>query len=303
MRNGPQWVTVLVVSVTDPVSMAPDRTAILLFQLFHCAETPDCFHFWQWWASVSCVTVTSVERAIHLLRAIGESDGTLSGLSRHTGLPVATVSRLMSTLELAGAVLRVDKTYRIGPVINELATSDTAAVDVLGVSMPHLDDLAALTNETAGIAQRVEHGYLHLGQVGTEHDVSVRDWTGFRGVAHAGCIGFVLMAYWAENDIDAYLERELEMFSEKTVTEPAAVRERLELIRTQGWLWTSDEYAQGVTTVAAPVFDRSGEAVASLHVFGPSYRFPKTRQQRMLGRAVRERADAVSDVLGYREAA
>lgn len=209
----------------------------------------------------------------------------------------------MSTLELTGAVVRAEKVYRIGPVITELASSDSAAADVLAVSMPHLDELAALTNETAGIAQRVEFGYLHLGQVATEHDVSVRDWTGFRGVAHAGCIGFVLMSYWERDEVDEYLGRDLEVFSANTLTDPKAIRDRLQQVRDQGWLWTSDEYAKGVTTVAAPVFDRNGEAVASLHVYGPSYRFPDARKQGVIGRAVRERADAISVVLGHRTAA
>ncbi|MEM7326481.1 MAG: IclR family transcriptional regulator [Actinomycetota bacterium] len=246
------------------------------------------------------MTVTSVERAIELLRAIEHCDGTLSGLARHTGLPVATVSRLMTTLERTGAVLRVEKVYRIGPVITELTAGDTVAADVLGVSMPHLDELAALTDETAGIAQRVGDGYLHLGQVATEHEVSVRDWTGFRNVAHAGCIGFALMAYWSTDEIDEYLGRDLEQFAENTVTDPAAIRARLEQVRTDGFLWTSEEYAADVTSVAAPVFDRRGDAVASLHVYGPTYRFPKPRQQRSLGRVVREQADAVSAVLGHR---
>lgn len=249
------------------------------------------------------MSVTSVERAIELLRALAVTDGTLSGLARHTDLPVATVSRLMSTLERTGAVLRVDKVYRVGPVIAELTSGATVAPDVLGAAMPRLDELASATNETAGIAQRVSDGYLHLGQVATEHEVSVRDWTGFRNVAHAGCIGYAIMAYWEPDEIDDYLSQDLEQFAENTVTDPAIIRARLEQVRTDGYLWTSEEYAPGVTSVAAPVFDRRGEVTASLHVYGPTYRFPKPRQRRSLGRTVRAHADAVSAVLGYRETA
>ena len=215
-----------------------------------------------------------------------------------SGTGKTTLARFMAE-KLSVEFLEADGTDRRVVRLTDPETSTSVDIEYYtGTS-----GVMALADETAGIAQRVEHGYLHLGQVATEHDVSVRDWTGFRGVAHAGCIGFVLMAYWPEVEVAEYLAKDLEVFSERTVTDPEVVAERLALVRAQGYLWTTDEYAQGVTTVAAPVFDRSGEAVASLHVFGPSYRFPKPRRQGVLGRAVSQRADAISAVLGHREAA
>ncbi|MCP4964702.1 MAG: helix-turn-helix domain-containing protein, partial [bacterium] len=100
------------------------------------------------------MSVTSVERAFQLLRAVPTSDGTLSGLSRETGLPVATVSRLMSALEKAGAVLRNDeKVYRIGPALVELVSSEPGPYDLLALATAHLSELAAQTNETAGVVE------------------------------------------------------------------------------------------------------------------------------------------------------
>lgn len=246
------------------------------------------------------MTVTSVERAFLLLRAVPASDGTLSGLSRETGLPVATVSRLMNALEQAGAVLRNHKTYRIGPAVVELAGDEPAAYDLLALATSHLSALAAETLETAGIAESAGTDLIHLGQIETEHDVSVRDWTGFRAPAHSGAIGFVLMAHWDEPAIDRYLGLDLEAFSPHTLTDPGAIRDRLGAIRATGWCWSTDEYALGVTTVAAPVLDRDGDAVAALHVHGPSYRFPGGRDREVIGASVRSRADAISAVLGFR---
>ncbi|MCP4958443.1 MAG: hypothetical protein GY925_04140 [Actinomycetia bacterium] len=141
---------------------------------------------------------------------------------------------------------------------------------------------------------------MHLGQVATEHDVSVRDWTGFRVAAHSGAVGFVLMAFWDDAVLDEYLAGELEVFSPATMTDPEQIRARLEVVRSRGWLWSTDEYALGVTTVAAAVLDREGHAVGNLHVHGPSYRFPGTTEPDVLGRIVHERALAISTVLGFR---
>ena len=249
------------------------------------------------------MTVVAVDRAFALLRAIPPTGATLSELARETGLAVATVSRLMGTLEQAGAAVRENKTYRIGPTIVTLAGADTPTFDLLSLATVHLNGLLGVTGETAGIAESVGVDHVHLGQVATLHDVSVRDWTGVRVAAHSGCIGFVLMAYWDAAAVDAYLETELEQFSPSTLTAAADITPLLATVRRQGWLWTVDQYAVGVTTVAAPILDRNGEAVASLYVHGPSYRFPPDGQRDVLGAEVAERAQAISTVLGYRPGA
>ena len=249
------------------------------------------------------MTVVAVDRAFALLRAVPQTGGTLSELSRETGLAVATVSRLMGTLEQAGAVVRENKTYRIGPTMLALAGADVPTFDLLSLASGHLKALLSATGETAGIAESVGVDHVHLGQVATLHDVSVRDWTGVRVAGHSGCIGFVLMAYWDDAMVDAYFANDLEQFSPATLTTRATIEPLLETVRRQGWIWTVDQYAVGVTTVAAPVLDRDGAAVASLYVHGPSYRFPVDDQRDTVGRDVADRARAISAVLGHQPSA
>jgi len=244
------------------------------------------------------MSVASVDRAFLLLRAVDGGVETVSALSAETGLPLATTARLLNTLEQIGAVLRTDKRYKIGPTIAELA-GEPAAYDLVGLSTAHMSDLVAFTNETAGLAEAIGHETLHLAQLTAERDVTVKDWTGTRVPVHHGAIGFVVMAYWTEGQIDTYLERDLENLTANTITDPAVIRDRLRLIRARGWLWTVDEYASGVTTVAAAIRDASGSAVGSLHVYGPGYRFPAGGDEDDVGRAVLERAAAISSVLGW----
>lgn len=246
------------------------------------------------------MTVTSVDRAFQLLRAVPHTNGTLTALSRETGLAVATVSRLMETLEHAGAVVRHGKAYRIGPAISELADNGTVDYNLAALATGHLAWLSAFTNETAGVVEAVGDNLVHLGQVATEHDVAVRDWTGDRIPIHSGCIGFVVLAHMSNDEVDRYLAGELESFSPSTVTDPFTIRSRLAEVRRVGSLWTTDEYADGVTTVAAPVLDGTGRAVGALHVHGPSFRFPARSKRGAVEAAVRDRAKAISAVLGQR---
>jgi len=156
-----------------------------------------------------------------------------------------------------------------------------------------------VTNETAGIAAAVDDDILPLGQVSSDADVQVRDWTGEQVPAHPGCTGLVVMAHWPEAQLERYLARPLEAFNEHTVIDPAAIRERLATIRTRGYLWTTDEYARGVTSAAAPVRDSTGRAVGALHVFGPSYRFPGSADIDHLSSELCRRAEQISSVLRF----
>ena len=42
-------------------------------------------------------------------------------------------------------------------------------------------------------------------------------------------------------------------------------------------MWTTGEFDDGITSVAAPVVGPSGAVVAAMHCHGPSYRFPRRR--------------------------
>ena len=57
-------------------------------------------------------------------------------------------------------------------------------------------------------------------------------------------------------------------------------------IRRKGYTWAIEEFDPGISSVAAPIADASGEVIAAVHVHGPSYRFPPPGRESELGQAV-----------------
>jgi DNA-binding IclR family transcriptional regulator len=248
------------------------------------------------------MSVTSVERAFRILRIVGDEPRTLSEVADAVGMPLSTASRFLGSLHGTGALARdADGVYRIGPAISELAGREHTDPDLLGLAQPHLAALANLSGETSGIAAALDDSILHLGQTNLDldSDVIVRDWTGFQAPMHSGCTGFVIMAWWPDARIDRYLAQPLEAFSADTMTDSSDIRERLRTIRDRGALWTTDEYAQGVTSVAAAIRDHTGAPVGSLHVHGPSYRFPDTQMTNQLETELLQNAGRMSAALGW----
>ena len=115
----------------------------------------------------------------------------------------------------------------------------------------------------------------------------MRDWTGARAPLHAVSSGQVLLAFRTPAGIERYLAQPtLERFTPSTLADVDAVRERLREVRRRGYTWAIEEFDPGISSVAAPIADSSGEVIAAVHLHGPSYRFPPTGREAELARLV-----------------
>ncbi len=96
----------------------------------------------------------------------------------------------------------------------------------------------------------------------------------------------MLLAFRTAGAIERYLAGPLERFTARTLADPDAVRERLREVRRRGYAWAIEEFDPGISSVAAPIADGSGEVVAAVHVHGPSYRFPAAGSEADLAQLV-----------------
>jgi DNA-binding IclR family transcriptional regulator len=234
-------------------------------------------------------SVQSVQRAFAVLDALGDGPLGVTAVAERTRLPKSTTARLLATLVEAGAVEQLpdDGRYRLGPELQRLAHAERSPRSLVAVARPDLEALATELGEAVGLS--VPDGDLvrYVDQVSVSGEVQVRDWTGSRIPMHAVSSGLVFLAHRAPPALDAYLARQLERFTGRTVTDPAAVRARLREVQLDGVAWTIEEYAEGLASVATAIADARGIVTAAAHVHGPAYRFPpKGGQDRLAGRLV-----------------
>jgi DNA-binding IclR family transcriptional regulator len=220
--------------------------------------------------------VQSIERAFELLQALAVESAGLTELATRVDLPKSTVARMLGTLEGIGAVVRDDddRTYRIGMGLVELAGAVDASAALATLVRPHLTDLADRTGEAAGFSVPTGYSMHYLVQVESPNAVQVRDYSGLAVPMHVGPSGLCVMSLWPDDDVNRYLRRPLESFTPHTVNEPPMIKKRLEEIRDSGHIWIHEEFAEGISSVAAPVFDQARRALGAIHVHGPTYRFP-----------------------------
>mgnify|MGYP001568715193 CR=1 FL=1 len=247
--------------------------------------------------------VQSVERAFAILDAVSGHAATLTGVAERVHLPKSTVARLLQTLESLGAVERADGLrWRIGPRIGSLAATASPERSLVAVTRPHLTALVGALGEAAGLALPDGYEMLYVDQVESDRPVQVRDWTGTRAPMHAAPSGLVLLAEWPGEAQEAYIAHGLAALTARTVTDPAELRSRLVAVREAGFAIGREEFAEGISSVAAPVRDSRGQAIAAVHVHGPAYRFPASQREDEIVVCVRQAATAAGRELALRVA-
>ena len=242
------------------------------------------------------MTVQSIKRSFALLRALAVGPVGVTELAERVDLPKSTVARLLSSLEEEQAVEQTEAggEYRLGPGLIDLAGSAPRGRNLVAAARPHLLELAESFDEVAGLSTIDDGQVYYLDQTESSSNIQVRDWTGEYAPLHAVPSGLVILAHQPGGFIEEYLGGPLAQCTPWTMTDPDELRDRLEQLRSIGYVWVYEEFAEGINSVAAPVFESDGSVEAALHIHGPAYRYPNPDFTHDHGMALIETASRLS---------
>lgn len=230
--------------------------------------------------------IQSLTRAFEILRAVaGCAEGRpLSEIARQVDLPKSTVSRMLATLEQIGAVERVHQPegFRIGAAIMALAAQTSYPRGLVAVARPYLQTLVQNAGETVALAIPDGDQVYYLDQIDGWHNLRLKNWTNHRLPLHATADGKLYLAYSTPASLERYLQQPLSAYTTHTITDPDRLRAELVQIRQQGYAWNQQEYDPDLVSLAAPLRDDVGQLVASICLFGPSFRFPPPEQRQAI---------------------
>jgi IclR family transcriptional regulator, acetate operon repressor len=247
-------------------------------------------------------SVQSIDRAAAILRCFDARtpDLGISDLARATGLSTSTVHRLLLAMQENGLIRQTaHRRYAIGPLVAQLAHSGGIPAGLRDAAMPVLRALRDETEETAAVHELLPSGQrVVLDQVESRHQLR-RTYTefGMPVPLPLGAPGKVLLAFspW-ERQVEV-LAAPLEQVLPRTITDPVVLAAQLAEIRTNGFAKSMSERTPGIRSVAAPVFDFSGQAVGCLSISGPEQRMAPERLDQ-LGALIVPAAWSVSELLG-----
>lgn len=189
-------------------------------------------------------------------------------MARELGIPRSTVHRLVMTLEEMGFLRRVDGgTYALGPAVLTIGFEYLGSLDIVQLSNPVLARLHGETSFSTHLAVRNGKEIVYLSRHAHRATAISNVTVGTTLPAHGTVMGRVMLADLSPAELRALYGKEpLPRFTEQTPTTLAALEALLGEDRRHGYAVSNSFFERGVTSVAAPVRDRTGRVVAAINV-------------------------------------
>ena len=244
---------------------------------------------------------SSTLRAFAVLEQIATSDDslTLEELTRLSALPKPTVHRILQLLMRGGLVERqsLDKRYVVGPRVCALALAVQMRSPRRRERRAILARLVETIGETCNFTMLDGSEVVYLERVETSADVRLHMNAGSRVPLHCTASGKLLLSDLKPAQVKRLLgPGPLPRYTDRTITNFAALERELAKIRTSGVGSDVGEYLVGSVCVAVRVRDRQGRMCAAIAVHGPAPRMTLKKGQSFLP-ALRRAADEIAATL------
>ena len=208
----------------------------------------------------------AVEAAAQIVSFLSacECEMGISEISRGTHINKNMVFRILNSLEKEGWVYCSDQKYSLTLLPFRLASTALARLPLSRAATPVLCELAGETGESTYLGVLKGDKVLYIQHLDGVKDVRVAGRVGGEYGLYCSAPGKALLAYADSDFIEKFLSGELEKRTENTITERTALLSELEEIRKNGYAVDREEFGNGITCVAAPVFDHTGKAVGAV---------------------------------------
>ncbi|SDD88700.1 transcriptional regulator, IclR family [Cupriavidus sp. YR651] len=248
--------------------------------------------------------VPGLERGLRLLGEFSARDRVLSAadLARRLSVPRSTVFRLLATLEATGYVERADggREYRLGLAVLRLGFDYLASLELTELGGPLLNKLRDDIEYPCNLVVRDGRSVVYVAKSAASRPFASNVNVGTRLPAHATVLGRVLLEDLSLAQLrDIYPEPQLQVYSDSTPRTAEALFDMVQQDRQRGYVLHEGFFEASISTIAAPVRDRTGKVTAALGATIPASRIDPDQLGLMVEK-VRGTAGELSRLLDYR---
>lgn len=219
----------------------------------------------------------TLAKGLKVLECVSRSRGPrgASDVAAELGMTKSNAYRTLQTLVAMKFLARLPDQAAYEPTARlfELGMMVGNRFEVKAHAQPILHEIVRMTGENAAVAVLDDREVIYLDRVDSPNPVRSVVRTGERLPSYCSAAGKALLAYAPEALIDSMADI-LVPFTERTITDVAALRASLVEVRERGVSEVFGEWHLQVADVAVPIRSASsGRVVAALSVSGPSDRF------------------------------
>jgi len=244
--------------------------------------------------------VQSFARGLAVIRSFSAAtpQQTLSEVAQRTGLTRAGARRILLTLAQLGYVQSHGRQFSLTPRILDLGFAYLSSLPLWNLAEPVMEALVEELKESCSAAVLDGADIVYVLRVPTHKIMSINLGIGSRLPAFCTSMGRTLLAELDE----AALERLLAAHppsarTARTITDPARLHDELVAVRRQGWCLVDQELEEGLVSLAAPIRDRAGRAIAALNISGQAARTPAAHMVKHFLPRLTQAAQQISQML------
>lgn len=249
--------------------------------------------------------VPNLDRALLVLEVLSRHPVGLNRneLAAKTACSPTMIYRICMTLTHGGYLSRHEENglYRLSRKLLDLGCAGSDEYSLAVVAWPEMVALrdetgmtnmvGCLYNDDEGVVLEVAESRNRMRFV-VEKGFSTRDF-------HTGAGWKSILAFLPPARLQSIVKRmKFSKFTEYTIVTPKDFLKELEEVRLKGYAFDRQEATIGITCIAAPIFNRKGEAVGTLNMSGFTDQLPK-KDFTKNGLLVKAYADKISRKLGY----
>jgi len=241
-----------------------------------------------------------VLRMFSLLELIASKDEfvSLQMLARETGLPKATLHRMLTNFVAEGLLVRqTDKRlYGTGPRLRVFAETLLVNATQSGARHSVLRSLVQELGETCNITTLSGAEVLYLDRVETSELLRFHLGAGSRVPVHCSASGKLLVGQLSDSTRRRLLgHAPLQRFTDATITDYDALEEEVRRSKERGFAVDAEEFIPGLVCFAVLVPGSRGRSSQCVAVQGPSLRLSTDDADRVLP-ALRRAAEALQQI-------
>ena len=225
----------------------------------------------------------------------------LTEIGNRLDLHKSTVYRLLQALKQRGYIEKNAKgSYRLGMEFIELSSLYLNNLELKTEAQPVLRELSSLSGNTAFLATLQESEVVYIDKMETFNSLRKYSIIGQRAPLYCTALGKSMLTGKTEEQIRRlYRDRELTVFTEKSISSVDDLIEEIENTRRRGWSLDDEEYEEGLRCIGAPIRDYRNEVIAAVSTSGYASVITRERVEEIAAYVVKAARD-ISQLMGYR---
>jgi IclR family transcriptional regulator, pca regulon regulatory protein len=244
--------------------------------------------------------VQSFARGLEVIRSFNARAPrqTLSEVAAASGLTRAGARRILLTLQTLGYVEADGKQFALTPRILDLGFAYLSSMPIWNRAEPVMEALVQEVQESCSAAVLDATDIVYVMRVPTHKIMSISLGVGSRLPAYCTSMGRLLLAELDDDEVRTRIEASApQALTKYTVIDTDTLLAKVAQARRQRWCLVNQELEEGLVSIAAPIVNRAGRAVAALNISGQANRTSaKVMQDTMLPPLV-EAAQKISRML------